>query len=122
MRKPDPGVGGPNRTITPRGRSLKRTYLSAILTNLANPKVVLFFLAFVPQFITPGGWSTTSQILLLGTVLIAVGLVMDAGIGLAAGTFASALQKRPSIQRWLQRISAAIFSGLAVRLLVSPSK
>jgi threonine/homoserine/homoserine lactone efflux protein len=109
-------------TITPRGHSLKRTYLSAILTNLANPKVVLFFLAFVPQFITPGGWSMTSQILLLGAVLIAVGLVMDAGIGVAAGTFSNTLQKRPSIQIWLRRTSAAIFSGLAVRLLLSPSR
>jgi threonine/homoserine/homoserine lactone efflux protein len=102
-------------------RSLERTYLSAILTNLANPKVVLFFLAFVPQFITPSGWSTTTQILLLGALLVTIGLVMDAGIGLAAGTFATTLEKRPSIQAWLRRTSAAVFGGLALRLLVSPS-
>ena len=117
-RKPSPDVYGGR--VTPGGHWLRRTYLSAILTNLANPKVVLFFLAFVPQFISPAGWSTTSQILLLGAVLIAVGLVMDSGIGLVAGTFASALKKRPAIRTWLLRTSAAIFGGLALRLMLTP--
>ena len=56
----------------------------------------------------------------LGAVLIAVGLVMDSGIGLVAGTFASALKKRPTIRTWLLRTSAAIFGGLALRLMLTP--
>lgn len=104
-------------SIAARDGSLKRTYLSAILNNLANPKVVLFFLAFVPQFITAGGWPVSIQILVLGGLLIVLGFVMDGAIGLAAGTFSAALRARPSIQQWLQRVSAAIFGGLAVRLL-----
>lgn len=99
--------------------SLRRTYLSAVLTNLANPKVVLFYIAFVPQFITAGGWPTASQILTLGAILIVIGLVMDCLLGTAAGVFAAMLRQRPSFQRWLRRLSAAIFGGLALRLLGS---
>jgi threonine/homoserine/homoserine lactone efflux protein len=98
-------------------RSLRRTYWSAVLTNLANPKVVLFFLAFVPQFVTSGGWSPTAQITVLGGVLVVIGLVLDCVIGLASGTFAAMLARRPAVRRWLRRVSAAVFGGLALRLL-----
>ena len=77
--------------------SLRRTYLSAILNNLANPKVVLFFLAFVPQFITPGGWATSTQILVLGGVLIVIGIIVDCAVGVAAGTFSAILRARPAM-------------------------
>ncbi|GAA1573699.1 LysE family translocator [Kribbella sancticallisti] len=98
-------------------KSLRRTYLSAILTNLANPKVVLFYLAFVPQFLTPHGWAVSTQILVLGAVLIAIGLVMDGVVGLMSGTFSALLLQRPAFERWLKRISGVIFGGLALRLL-----
>jgi threonine/homoserine/homoserine lactone efflux protein len=103
-----------------RSRSLRRTYAMAVLTNLGNPKVVLFYLVFVPQFLTtgPGGWPFTAQMLVLGAVLIAIGLVMDCAIGVAAGTFSVLLMGRPAVQRWLKRISAAVFGGLAIRLLL----
>jgi threonine/homoserine/homoserine lactone efflux protein len=111
------------RTVSPVARrSLRRTYLSAVLTNLANPKVVLFYLAFVPQFITAGGWPTSVQILVLGAVLIVIGLVMDSAVGVAAGTFSALLLRRPAIQRWIKRAAAAIFGGLALRLLLSESR
>jgi threonine/homoserine/homoserine lactone efflux protein len=108
---------GPVLPRMPR-RSLRRIYSSAVLTNLANPKVVLFYLAFVPQFLTPGGWPTGVQIMVLGATLVVIGFVLDCAIGLASGTFSALLSSRPSFQRCLTRISAAIFGGLAVRLLV----
>lgn len=98
-------------------KPLRRTYLSAMLTNLANPKVVLFYLAFVPQFLTPNGWPVSAQILALGSVLIGIGLVMDCAIGLMTGTFSALLLRRPAFERWLKRISGLIFGGLALRLL-----
>lgn len=97
--------------------SILRTYISAVLTNLANPKVMLFYVAFMPQFIHPGEWPTSQQVALLGIVVILVGLVMDMAVGIAAGTFSTLLFKRPSVQRWLQRIAALIFGSLASRLL-----
>jgi threonine/homoserine/homoserine lactone efflux protein len=99
-------------------KSGRRTYVSAVLTNLANPKVVLFYLAFVPQFLTPHGWAVPAQILVLGAVLIGIGLVMDCAVGLMSGTFSTLLLRRPAFERWLKRASGAIFGGLAVRLLI----
>jgi threonine/homoserine/homoserine lactone efflux protein len=59
----------------------------------------------------------STQILALGSVLIAIGLVMDGLIGLMSGTFSSLLLRRPAFERWLKRISGVIFGGLALRLL-----
>jgi threonine/homoserine/homoserine lactone efflux protein len=101
------------------GRSLRRTYTMAVLTNLANPKVILFYLAFFPQFITTGGLPTSLQFLILGALFIVIGLTVDAAAGLLAGALSALLRRRPSVQRWLSRVSAAIFGALAVRLVVS---
>ncbi|MFI7066208.1 LysE family translocator [Kribbella sp. NPDC050124] len=98
-------------------RSLRRTYLSAVLPNLANPKVVLFYLAFVPQFLTSSGWPTAAQILVLGAILVLIGIVMDCAVGVAAGAFSALLLRRPTIQRALKRASTAVFGALAVRLV-----
>ncbi|MPZ82889.1 MAG: LysE family translocator [Actinophytocola sp.] len=98
-------------------RSLRHTYVMAVLTNLANPKVILFYVAFFPQFRTVGGWATPVQFLVMGAILIVTGLTVDATVGLAAGTLSALLLRRPAIQRWLNRVSAAIFGGLAVRLV-----
>ena len=98
-------------------RSRRRTYAAAVLTNLANPKVVLFYLAFVPQFLAPGGWPTTVQILVLGALLVGIGLVMDCAVAVTAGAFPAVLLGRPAVRRWFLRASAAIFGGIAIRLL-----
>jgi threonine/homoserine/homoserine lactone efflux protein len=100
------------------GHSLRRVYAMATLTNLANPKVIFFYIAFFPQFLTAGGWSTPVQFLVMGAILILVGLTVDAAVGLASGTMSELLRRRPGVRRWLGRVSAAIFGGLAVRLVV----
>lgn len=106
-----------DETSVPR-RSTRRIYLLAVLTNLANPKVVLFYLAFFPQFLTTGAgsWPAIEQFLLLGAVFIVVGLTVDATAGLLAGTLSERVLRRAAVRRWLARISAAIFGGLAARL------
>ncbi len=115
------GQADPAARVT-GGRSLRRTYLMAVLTNLANPKVILFFLAFFPQFlVADGGWPVWLQFLVLGAVFIAVGLTVDGTVGLAAGALSALLLRRPAIQRWLDRVSAAIFGALAVRLVADRS-
>ncbi|MEU4420552.1 LysE family translocator [Actinoplanes sp. NPDC024001] len=101
-------------------RSLRKVYAMATLTNLANPKIVLFYLAFLPQFLTTGAdaWPVWAQLLTLGAVFIAVGFPVDATIGLTAGGLAERLLHRPSVRRRLDQVCAVIFGGLAVRLLV----
>jgi threonine/homoserine/homoserine lactone efflux protein len=100
-------------------RSLGKTYLMATLTNLANPKVVLFYLAFVPQFLSTGAgsWPATVQLLVLGAVFISVGFPVDATAGMLAGGFTERfLRAGSSFRRRLDRVCAAIFAGLAARL------
>ena len=99
------------------GRSLRRTYVMATLVNLSNPKVVLFYIAFFPQFVTEGGWPMPAQFLVMGAILIVIGFAVDASVGLASGTLSNVLLRRPGVQRWLNRVSAAVFGGLAVRLV-----
>jgi threonine/homoserine/homoserine lactone efflux protein len=108
-------------SLKPR-RSLRRTFWMAMLTNLANPKVILFYLAFVPQFLDPhAGWPVTVQFLVLGLILIVIGFVVDACTGFASGTLSEKLRRHPSVRSWLDRVSAAVFGALAVRLVVTDS-
>ncbi|GAA2361119.1 MULTISPECIES: LysE family translocator [Streptomyces] len=108
---------GPARATVPR-RPLRKLYLMATLTNVANPKVILFYLAFLPQFLTTGAsaWPVWVQLLALGGLFILVGLPVDATVGLAAGSLADKLLSRPSFRRRLERASAVVFGGLAARL------
>jgi threonine/homoserine/homoserine lactone efflux protein len=101
-------------------RPLRKVYAMATLTNLANPKIVLFYLAFLPQFLTtgPGAWPVWAQLVVLGAVFIVVGFPVDATVGLTAGGLAERLLRRPALRRRLNRACAAVFGGLAVRLLV----
>lgn len=102
-------------------RTLRRTYLMATLTNLANPKVILFYLAFVPQFVTigAGSWPVTVQFLVLGAIFIAVGFPVDASAGLLAGSLASTLFRAGGkVRRRLERVCAGIFAALAARLAI----
>ncbi len=101
-------------------RSLRKVYVMAMLTNLANPKVVLFYLAFLPQFITEGptAWSVTTQLLALGAAFIVIGLVVDGSAGMLAGTLKDRLLRRVSLRRWLDRVAAMVFGGLAAHLVL----
>ncbi|WP_433332724.1 LysE family translocator [Spirillospora sp. CA-294931] len=99
-----------------RAYSPRRIFTRALLTNLANPKVIAFYLAFFPQFINPSQGHTTAQFFILGVLFIAVGLCVDATAGLLAGNLGDFARRRPAFQKWLHRLSGTIFAGLAVRL------
>lgn len=98
-----------------KGRArLWQAFRRGFLTNLLNPKVILFILAFLPQFVDPSIGPEGQQILILGTLFAIGGFVADALIGLFAGL---AAERIGTSGRTMTRISAVIFAGLAARLV-----
>ena len=101
--------------------SMAHTPLSVIfrqgmVTNVLNPKVALFFLAFLPQFTDASRGPLAPQFMLLGLAFIANGLVVCLGYALAASWLGSWLTARYDIHTWLSRAMGALFIGLGVRL------
>ena len=94
-------------------------YRRGIIMNITNPKVSIFFLAFLPQFADPGKGSLPAQILVLGGVFIIATIVIFGSISLLAGVFGERFRQSPSAQKLLNRAAAAIFAGLALKLALA---
>ncbi|MEV0113297.1 LysE family translocator [Streptomyces sp. NPDC050844] len=101
-------------------RRLLRLYLDGVLINLLNPKVVLFFLAFLPQFLSTGltPAETRTGMLLLGAVFMTVALALDLCYALLGATLARRLSGTPRRDRGLSHLTGGIYLGLAALVLV----
>lgn len=87
----------------------------AIVTNLLNPKVMLFMLAYLPQFTSPAVGPIWQQILILGTLVMTSGTIVTAGYGATAGWLGARLARRMGV---LNRVAAVMFGGLAAKLVL----
>ena len=91
-------------------------YRRGIIMNITNPKVSLFFLAFLPQFAVPSNGPMTQQIFFLGAAFILVTLMVFGSIALLSGTLGAWLKRSPKVQVIMNRIAGTIFVGLALKL------
>jgi threonine/homoserine/homoserine lactone efflux protein len=91
----------------------------AFLLNILNPKLTIFFLAFLPQFVEPGASSPLLQLLGLSAVFMAMTLGVFIVYGLLAHAFRKMVIDSPVVQAWLRRGFAAAFAGLGAQLAVS---
>jgi threonine/homoserine/homoserine lactone efflux protein len=98
------------------GRAL---YRRGIIMNLTNPKVSLFFLAFLPQFAEPRHGSMTLQFLQLGSLFILATLIVFGALSLVAGGLGDRFRRSPSALKLVNRFAAAVFVTLAVKLAIS---
>lgn len=89
------------------------------LMNVLNPKVALFFLAFLPQFLTPETPHPALQMLFLGVVFMAQATLIFSLIAFFAGGIGSYLLTRPRIARYFDWLTAGIFASLAIRLALA---
>jgi len=100
-----------------------RVFWRGALTNALNPKVALFFLAFLPQFIAPGAPGQASAFVLLGLWFTVSGTLVNAGVALLAGRVREIASGRPGGSRVgavLQRLAGALFVLLGLKLALAP--
>jgi len=93
--------------------------VKAFLLNILNPKLTIFFLAFLPQFIEPGAEQPLAQLLTLSAVFMVMTFVVFVAYGFVAHTFRRYVIDSVSVQRWLRYSFAAAFAGLGAKLAVS---
>ncbi len=107
------------QTAAGNGRSaakLRQLYVRGILMSATNPKVSLFFLAFLPQFANPDRGSMTLQFLQLGGLFILSAMVVFFAIALLAGTLGEWMNKSPRAQQVLNKIAGTVFAVLALKI------
>ena len=93
--------------------------IKAVLLNILNPKLTIFFLAFLPQFVEPGASSPLAQLLMLSGVFMTMTFAVFVAYGLLAHAFRRAVIESPRVQSWLRRGFAAAFACLGTQLALS---
>ena len=91
-------------------------FRQGIVSNLLNPKVALFFLALMPQFISAGSAHKVGAFLLLGLTFVSLGIAWCLVLAIAAARLRSVFLRRPSLSSWLNRIAGVMFIALGLRL------
>lgn len=106
--------GSPLETSTVRSADVFRR---GFVVNISNPKIILFFTAFLPQFLGDATENPVFQLLMLGLILQTLGLLTDLAIGYAAGAIRDRILHRTRIRTLLERLAAGVYGVLATVLL-----
>lgn len=115
-RRNDAGGAVPTSS---RRISSGRAYVRGFLTNLLNPKMVTFTVAFLPQFVDPRLGHVSLQFALLGAIIIALEFLVDGTVGVLAGRIGAVLRRRRGARRAVDTVTGGVFIGLGVRLAVT---
>jgi threonine/homoserine/homoserine lactone efflux protein len=113
-RAANPASGQP-RAVVP-ARSLRALFLQGFWTNVLNPKVVLFFVSFFPQFVSAGSAHKTLAFLALGGVFVAMSTLWNGMVAWVAGSVTRRIGQVPALRRWIDRVVGSAFVGLGLRL------
>ena len=96
--------------------STGKLYIRGIIMNITNPKVSIFFLAFLPQFVDPSRGSVSLQLILLGGLFTCSTIFIFSGIALLASTLTQLINKSDSAQKTLNKVAGTVFLVLALKL------
>ncbi|CAB3781144.1 Leucine efflux protein [Paraburkholderia caffeinitolerans] len=102
------------RGVAPR--SLRQLFLSGFWTNVLNPKVVLFFVSFFPQFVSVTSPHKVLAFLALGVVFVVMSTIWNSFVAWIAGSVTQRFSGKPGIKKWLDRTVGSAFVGLGLRL------
>jgi RhtB (resistance to homoserine/threonine) family protein len=109
----------PQRPVAaPRAGGMTSVFVQGFLTNVLNPKVALFFLAFLPQFVDPGAPNKALAFLFLGCVFIFNGTLWNLFVAWSAARAARSIKRYGRCVRWLNRAIGATFIYLGIRLAI----
>lgn len=97
-------------------RTLRRLLVDGALSNISNPKIAVFYFAFLPQFVQPQASHPTASVFVLGLAYAALAFAVKAPVGLAAGALSGWLRARPNVLAWLMRASGLVLVALGLRL------
>jgi len=111
-----------NATAVVAPASLQTIFAQAVVTNVLNPKVALFFLAFLPQFVEPAAGPAAAQIVVLGLLFDVQGTVVNVAVALVASGTTRRLRANAGAVSLLQRLTGAIFVALGARLAVAANR
>ena len=101
---------------TASNRSLARLFVDGALSNISNPKIAVFYFAFLPQFVLPGAAQPTLSVFVLGLLFAALTFLVKGPVGFFAGLLSGWLRSRPGALAWLYRSSGAVLVALGVKL------
>ncbi len=96
--------------------SLRKLFLQGALSNISNPKITIFYLAFLPQFVPADSAVPTTMLFLLGIAFAVLTFLVKGPIGYGAGVLSKWIQSRPSVLRWVHRVSGTVLIALGLRL------
>lgn len=94
-------------------------FAKGLFANAINPKVVLFFLSFLPQFVEPARGSVGLQLGALGVIFTLQAALLFGTLGWCAGSVGTWLNRRPRAGLWLDRVAGTVFIGLGLRMVVA---
>ncbi|MEN3277920.1 MAG: hypothetical protein V7631_3710 [Massilia sp.] len=100
-------------------QSLRSLFMKGLLANAINPKVVLFFLSLLPQFVMPANGNVPGQMLALGVTFTVQAAILFGLLGYFAGAVGTWLERRPGVGKWLDRAAGGVFIALGVKLIVA---
>ena len=110
LTRPEP-AGSPAVT----SRSMRRLFADGVVVNVLNPKIAVFFLAFLPQFVDPGRGPIPLQLLWLGMIYVGLALLTDGAYAVLAGRLRDRFGHRMAQSRWSRYASGAVYVGLGLQ-------
>ncbi|MGA1931787.1 LysE family translocator [Arcobacter sp. YIC-464] len=100
-------------------KELKKLYVKGFVMNILNPKVSIFFLAFLPQFVNTQAGNVPMQMIILGAIFMALTIIVFSSIGIAGNLLSKRLLENPNIVKYMNILTSFVLVGLGIKLALS---